>query len=268
MPGVAGAHSHRPAPERPAAASPSTGPSATGRPRRVRLVWTLNRDSHGAPTSLNVFCLDEARPSAGERFWEALLTESADITWTADPDGVLTTATAGAVQQTGRSAEGAGGDTTAGPRPPGRPGGAARGMEPSAQGHRPRGRGVPARPSHPRLAARPAGADRPPRQPRRRRHRRQRGRRPTSCGAWRRHSARRRCSGGPGSRVSPVPQVQWDAAGRVTDANTAFCDLVVVPRRTGRPAGSGLPAPLGARVRRRVRRTAATWQCRCFPTRS
>src|SRR4051794_38329553 len=72
---------------------------------RVRLVWTLNRAAHGGPTSLNVFCLDEARPSAGERFWEALLTESADITWTADPDGVLTTATAGAVHQTGRSPE-------------------------------------------------------------------------------------------------------------------------------------------------------------------
>ena len=74
-------------------------------PLRLRLVWTLVRDQYGMPDSLMVFCLDETREAASARFWEALLTESADITWTADERGVLTAATPGAVRQIGRPAE-------------------------------------------------------------------------------------------------------------------------------------------------------------------
>ena len=74
-----------------------------GRPTlRLRLVWTMVRDAHGAPESLLVFCLDEARETAGARFWEALLAESADLAWTADERGVLLTATPATVRHVGR----------------------------------------------------------------------------------------------------------------------------------------------------------------------
>ena len=35
-------------------------------PQRFRLAWTLNRDTQGQPTSLNLFCLDDAREGGGE----------------------------------------------------------------------------------------------------------------------------------------------------------------------------------------------------------
>ncbi|NYD42859.1 sensor domain-containing protein [Nocardioides panaciterrulae] len=74
-----------------------------GRPTlRMRLVWTLVRDARGAPESLLVLCLDEARETAGARFWEALLAESADPAWTADEHGVLLTATPATVRHVGR----------------------------------------------------------------------------------------------------------------------------------------------------------------------
>jgi diguanylate cyclase (GGDEF)-like protein/PAS domain S-box-containing protein len=74
-------------------------------PLRLRLVWTLVRDADGVPESLRVFCLDQDQQAATARFWQALLAESSDITWTADERGVLTTATPGAVRQIGRPLE-------------------------------------------------------------------------------------------------------------------------------------------------------------------
>src|SRR3954469_7744686 len=74
-------------------------------PLRLRLVWTLIRDAQGLPESLMIFCLDQDQAAATGRFWDVLLTESTDITWTADEHGVLRTATPSAVRQIGRPLE-------------------------------------------------------------------------------------------------------------------------------------------------------------------
>ncbi|KQW46050.1 hypothetical protein ASC77_19330 [Nocardioides sp. Root1257] len=193
--------------------------------RRVRLVWTLNRDAHGAPASLNVFCLDEARPSAGERFWEALLTESADITWTADADGVLTTATAGVEHQTGLSAAELVGTPLLDLAHPDDQDVLREAWDRLLRGT---GREVVeyrlTHPAHGWRLVRQVLTD----------HRGNPDVRAVVGNAVDVHELRRleaalgeaTTLGRAQFQLSPVPQVQWDARGRVTDVNTAFCELV------------------------------------------
>lgn len=80
---------------------------ASGRMLPLRLAWSLVRDAQGTATQLRcVWFRDEALQSTGmltenEARWRSLLAHAADITWTADADGRILSATAGVLDQLG-----------------------------------------------------------------------------------------------------------------------------------------------------------------------
>ena len=205
-------------------------------PRRVRVVWTLHRDESGAPASLHVFCLDDDGRPTSERFWEALLTESTDITWTADERGVLTTATPGAVRQVGRSLDELVGTPLA---ELAHPDDQLAVREAWDKLIRDGGREVVeyrlVHAEHDWRLVRQVLTD----------HRDDPEVRAIVGNAVDVHDLRRMEAalgeatllGRSQFELSPVPQLQWDAEGLLTDANAAFCELV------GRPAVELVGAP-------------------------
>jgi diguanylate cyclase (GGDEF)-like protein/PAS domain S-box-containing protein len=78
----------------------------------VLSTWTLMRTPEGEPHYCTVIFVDETERvraeralAAGEARWRALLAHAADVTWTGDADGTMTSVTAAVPQQLGWEAE-------------------------------------------------------------------------------------------------------------------------------------------------------------------
>ena len=76
--------------------------ASDGSAREGRVAWTLQRDEQGRPSSLTAVWVDEteartaqAALARSEARWRALLAETVDSTWTAEPDGTITSAPPG-----------------------------------------------------------------------------------------------------------------------------------------------------------------------------